>query len=152
MTILQVRPAVRRRPVIDFDAFDQLLRTMANVNVPAVYGNTNGVQSRPAVNVKETGEAFVLEVAAPGLDKQDFEVKLDKNVLHIGAKKEVSMAEGETVRKREFGFSQFERRFQLPDTIDTSTIQAAYYNGILTLTLPKVETAKEQPPRTIEIA
>lgn len=152
MTILQVRPTVRKRPVFDFDAFDQLLRTMATVNVPAVYGHTNSAQSQPAVNVKETGEAFLLEVAAPGLDKQDFEVKLDKNVLHISAKKEVQAVEGETVRKREFGYAQFERRFQLPDTINANGIVAAYHNGILTLTLPKVETAREQAPRAIEIA
>ncbi|MBK8702849.1 MAG: Hsp20/alpha crystallin family protein [Saprospiraceae bacterium] len=84
MTILQVRPAVRKHPVVDFNAFDQLLRTMAQVNLPASNGD---VSNRPAVNVKETGEAFFIELAAPGLDKQDFEVKLDKNVLHIAAKK-----------------------------------------------------------------
>lgn len=152
MTILQVRPALRKRPVVDFNAFDQLLRTMAQVNLPASNGDVGQVLSRPAVNVKETGEAFFIEVAAPGLDKQDFEVRLDKNVLHIAAKKEVQAVEGETVRKREFGYAQFERRFELPDAIDANGIQANYFNGILALTLPKKETAKEQPPRVIDIA
>lgn len=106
---------------------------------------------RPAVNVFETGEHFRIEVAVPGLQKSDFQIDLEKDLLHIAAKKDVDTPEDVTYKRHEFGAVDFKRSFRLPETIDAAGIEAKYENGILAILLPKKEEAKEQPPRQIEI-
>jgi HSP20 family protein len=100
------------------------------------YGNTAVAQ--PAVNIAETEKGFTLEVAAPGLNKEDFNIKVEKNLLTISAKKEVKEEEnGPVYRRREFVFTQFERSFRLPETIDTDQVNATLNNGILHVELSK---------------
>jgi HSP20 family protein len=98
----------------------------------------------PSVNVIENGEAFKLEVAAPGLSKEDFKVNIDVNVLTISAEKktENETKEGEKYVRREFGYTSFKRSFTLPENVKSEDIKAAYENGVLNLTLPKVEVKK----------
>ena len=107
--------------------------------------------STPSINVLETAEHFKIEVAAPGFDKTDFNVSTEKNVLTIAAKKEVNNEPNGTLRRKEFSYNAFERTFRLPDTIDAAAIGASYVNGILNVTLPKKEEAKEKPAKKIEI-
>lgn len=121
-------------------------------------GNFVGADSlftQPAVNVLESADNFRIELAAPGLNKGAFEVKVDKGTLTISAKKEqkeeTTTPEGKYSRK-EFNFATFSRSFQLPDTIDANAIGANYENGVLLVTLPKKEEAKVEAARTIEIA
>ncbi len=102
----------------------------------------------PAINTVETEQGFRLEIAVPGLEKSDFQVKVDQEMLTISVNKEYQTAEGETVRRREFGHYEFERSFRLPDTIDQDKIDASYQNGILVITLPQ---KPEASPKTIEI-
>lgn len=109
------------------------------------------VHQRPAVNVLEKDDAFVIELAAPGLNKADFNIKVENDVLTIAAKKEVTPKEGEKYTRKEFNYTQFTRTFQLPETVDTTQITAAFENGILTLNLAKKEEAKVQPARAIAI-
>jgi HSP20 family protein len=109
--------------------------------------------SVPAVNVIEGSEGFKIEVAAPGLRKSDFKLNLEKNQLTISAQKE--QKEGETEGKytrQEFKYASFQRTFTLPNSIDGERIAAHYADGILSVTLPKREEAKEKPAREIEIA
>lgn len=110
--------------------------------------------SVPAVNVLEGVEGFKIEVAAPGLSKGDFKLNLEKNQLTISASKEQVNAENETEKytRREFKYASFQRTFTLPNTVDGEKIGAAYADGILTVTLPKREEAKDKPAREIEIA
>jgi len=111
--------------------------------------------TKPQVNIIEGDASFSLELAAPGLKKEDFEIKLDKDQLMIKvvqkAEKETEN-EGPNFRRREFNYSSFKRSFHLPDTIDTSGIDASYLDGILTIKLAKKEEAKEKEPRTIAIS
>jgi HSP20 family protein len=105
----------------------------------------------PSVNVVETQDGFRIEVAAPGLDKNDFKINLDHNQLTISAevKKEEEKVQ-EKYTRREFKYTSFQRVFSLPNTIDGEKIGAGYNNGILTIHLPKREEAKVKPSRTIE--
>lgn len=108
----------------------------------------------PAVNIKETAEAFAVEVAAPGMRKEDFKVELDGNNLTIASEmqNEQEMNEGERYTRREFSYQSFERRFTLPkNVVDVDQIKARYENGVLQLLIPKREEAKQKPPRMIEI-
>lgn len=109
--------------------------------------------SVPAVNVAESTEGFKIEVAAPGLQKGDFKLNLEKNQLTISAQKEQKEEEGDTkYTRREFKYASFQRTFTLPNSVDGEKIGAVYADGILTVTLPKREEAKEKPAREIEIA
>jgi HSP20 family protein len=107
----------------------------------------------PKVNIKDTKDAFVLELAAPGLEKSDFSIDINKNTLTIATTKEETLKE-DTNRytRKEFGFTAFKRAFSIPETVEDSKIEATYTAGILQLVLPKREEAKEKPPRTIEIS
>ena len=121
------------------------------------FGGTNVSKigfNTPAVNVKESDNDFSVELAAPGLVKDDFNIELDNDVLHISAatKSENETKENGKYTRKEFGYSTFKRSFNLPDTIDGSRIEAAYENGVLLVTLPKKEEAKVQPKRLIEIS
>jgi HSP20 family protein len=107
----------------------------------------------PAVNVLENQKGFKIEVAAPGLQKGDFKLNLDKNQLTISAQKEQNEEEStEKYTRKEFRYSSFQRTFTLPNSIDSEKIAATYTDGILSVTLPKREEAKEKPAREIEIA
>ncbi|MGV3657870.1 MAG: Hsp20/alpha crystallin family protein [Chitinophagaceae bacterium] len=117
------------------------------------FSNTN--TSIPAVNIKETGDAFEVEMAAPGMTKSDFKVELDNNLLTISSEKKVSNEEkdGDRYTRREFSFQSFQRSFQLPkDVVDADKIEAKYNDGLLRLVIPKKEEVKKRPPRTIQIS
>ena len=109
----------------------------------------------PAVNVKEDNEAFRVEVAAPGLKKEDFKVTLDNGLLTISAESrgehEEKNGEGRYTR-REFSYRSFSRSFTLPNTVEADRIDARYQDGILHLEIPKKEEAKRKGPRQIAIA
>lgn len=106
----------------------------------------------PATNIRESGDDFVIEVAAPGMEKSDFEVNVDNGVLSIGYEREEKHEnEGEEYTHREFGYSSFRRSFTLPDTIDGDKVDAKYKNGVLYVTLPKKENAKKKPARLIDV-
>ena len=107
--------------------------------------------SHPAVNILERANEFAIHLAAPGLEKVDFKIQLEKNQLVVSVKKEkTALAEGEKFTRREFGYTEFRRAFTLPDSIDATAIKASYEQGILSLVLPKL--AEKQPSsKTIEI-
>ena len=108
--------------------------------------------AQPAVNIAETKEGFRIEVAAPGLSKEDFSIKVENKHLTISATKTQENTEGGPVyRRREFSFGQFERSFRLPETINTDSVNATLVNGILVVDLLK--KPEHQPVvKNIEIA
>ena len=117
------------------------------------YSDTN--TTIPKVNIKETPDNYVVEVAAPGMSKKDFTVQVDGNMLTISSEKETQKEETIDVKyfSREFSFQSFSRTFNLQkDVIDTENIEAKYEDGILHLLVPKKEMAKQKPPRLIEIS
>ena len=108
--------------------------------------------SRPSVNIREEEQEFVIELASPGLKKADFTLKVEDGMLVVGVEKEQKSEDKEEGKyfRREFNFASFERKFQLPETIDAEKISAAYTDGILSVHLPKVEEVKD-PVKTIQI-
>lgn len=107
----------------------------------------------PSVNIKETKDTYEVEVAAPGLEKNDFKVTLDGNLLTISSEKEnKQISEQQNFTRREFSYQSFQRSFELPkNVVDEENISARYENGLLLLSIPKKEEAKQKPPRMIEI-
>jgi HSP20 family protein len=101
------------------------------------------------VNIRETAEGYELEMAAPGLSKSDFQLKIEGDTLTISfehqtdQKKETgsTQSQSEWIR-REFTYQSFQRHFELGDTVDREKISARYDNGILYLTLPKKENVR----------
>jgi HSP20 family protein len=115
----------------------------------------SGVQtgtSVPAVNITESKNAFDVELAAPGLKKEDFKINTDNGIMTISSEKnEETVSEDEKVTRKEFSFSSFQRSFTLPESVRLDKINATYKDGVLKIELPKKEEAKKQPPRLIEI-
>jgi HSP20 family protein len=106
----------------------------------------------PSVNIVEGKEDFRIEVAAPGLDKSDFKINVENNVLSISSEKEEKTEENEDrYMRREFSYTSFNRSFSLPQTVDPEKISAKHENGVLTISIPKKEEAKVKPARQIEI-
>ena len=107
----------------------------------------------PSVNIQETADNYEVEVAAPGMDKNDFKITLDGNLLIISSVKEQEQTNDEaTFTRREFSYESFQRSFQLPkNVVDEDKITARYENGLLHLSIPKREEVKQKPPRMIDI-
>ncbi|UPK68696.1 Hsp20/alpha crystallin family protein [Chitinophaga filiformis] len=108
----------------------------------------------PSVNIRETADNYEVEVAAPGMEKKDFKVTLDDNLLTISSSKQQQQEKkDDNYTRREFSYQSFQRSFELPkNVVDEDKIIARYENGLLHLTIPKREEAKQKAPRTIEIA
>lgn len=116
------------------------------------FSSTN--TSLPAVNVKETDDDFVIELAAPGMDKNDFKINFKNNVLTISSeKKNESEEKSQNYTRKEFSYQSFQRSFTVSDNaVLGDKISAKYNNGILHITLPKREELKPQPEREIKIS
>jgi HSP20 family protein len=115
--------------------------------------NFNTGITLPAVNIKESSDNFTLELAIPGMKKSDFTIDVENKVLSIAS--EVKHEDEETkdhYTRREFGYSSFKRTFTLPDSVESDKVKASYKDGILMITLPKREEAKQKPPKRIEIS
>lgn len=108
----------------------------------------------PSVNIKETADHFEVEVAAPGMEKKDFNISLSGNLLTISsAKQQQQERQEDNYTRREFSYQSFQRSFDLPgDVVDADKINARYENGLLQLTIPKKEEARQKAPRMIAIA
>jgi HSP20 family protein len=130
--------------------FDELLS-------PDFFGgltvDTNTTKT-PSVNIKETDASYVLDLAVPGLKKEDFTIELDDDVLTISS--EVSAAKEDskkdTFTRKEFSYASFKRSFTLPENVDVTAINAAYTNGVLSIEIPKKELDVENSKRLIEVS
>ncbi len=132
------------------DIFTRDLFNLSNLN------DAKGA-TLPAVNVQETGDSFELEVAAPGMRKEDFKVELDNDTLIISAElkqENISESEAESGRytRQEFSYQSFTRSFRLPEAmVEGDKIGAHYQDGILHIKIPKSETARRKPARQIKV-
>lgn len=129
--------------------FDELF-----VNLPSEFGKDlyQTVFTNPPVNIHENNEGFHIEMNAAGLQKSDFKIQTEKNLLTISYEKKEE-AEQKTYKtiKKEFGMKSFKRSFTLNENVNTDGIQAKYENGILQIFIPKKEEVKIMP-KQIEIA
>ncbi len=115
------------------------------------YSDTN--TTIPSVNILESPEDFKIEVAAPGLNKNDFKIEVNQGILRISSEKKEEKENSEEGKysRKEFSYQSFCRSFNLPLTVESDKIEAKYENGILSVTIPKRDEAKPKPVRMIEI-
>lgn len=113
--------------------------------IPTMFKDDFGtnLKSSVPVNIKETTDAYLLDVVAPGFEKNDFALNLDKNILTVsGEKKSESKIENEKEIRSEYSHRSFKRVFTLDEKIDSEKIEAKYVNGVLTLNLPRKAEVK----------
>ncbi len=126
----------------DNDLFDWSTRNFSNTNT-----------TLPSVNIKESDEDFEVEVAAPGLNKNDFRIELSHDQLTVSSERENEneTKKGQQFTRREFSYQSFSRSFTLPETVESEKITAKYENGILKVIIPKKHEAKDRLVKSIEI-
>ncbi|HAS36573.1 MAG TPA: heat-shock protein [Flavobacteriales bacterium] len=122
----------------------------------ADFSNRNWLKERsntPAVNIKETESSYELELAAPGMNKENFHVELNENLLSIKAEmKDEQVEDKDNWHRREFNFSSFERNFSLPEgKVKADKIEANYTDGILKVSIPKLVEKENKTSRLIDI-
>ncbi len=99
--------------------------------------------NRPAANIIDNEKDFNIELAVPGMAKDDFNINLEDDMLTISVeRKEEEVKEDKNFTRREFRYDEFSRSFSLPDIVDQEKIKADYQNGVLIVMLPKSEEAK----------
>jgi len=119
-----------------------------------LFSTTLGMETNvPAVNVKETEKEIEVEVAAPGMKKEDFDIEMENGTLVISSEhQEEKKDEDDEYARREFNYRAFHRTFPVPEHIvDRDKIDAKYHDGILRIHLPKTEEARTKPHRKIEV-
>ncbi len=141
-------------PIANFPTWSSWIDEIFNRDLPAVFtSNFNTGLSLPKVNIKETPDAYFVDMAVPGLKKSDFKIDLENQILSISTEIKDENDNGyENYTRREFGYASFKRSFNLPESINESQISAKYTDGILSIHLPKKEEAKQKPPRKIKIS
>lgn len=106
----------------------------------------------PEANIIETPKEFKIELAAPGLTREDFKVEVENNVLSVSAQKEEEeKKEKKNYRKREFSYTSFWRSFVLPENVLAENIDAKYEHGVLLITLPKKENSSPKQTQQIKV-
>ena len=124
--------------------FEDLFQNLPAGTMNKDWGNlSNGFAP---VNIKETKEGYQVDVVAPGMEKADFKINMDQNLLTISAEKKTEVKnENERQVRQEFSVKSFTRSFTLDESINSAEISAKYENGVLTLNLPKIEEVKQSP-------
>ena len=110
-------------------------------------------QTFPAVNTIEKDNQYLLEIAVPGMDKKDFEIEIQNDLISISSisKQEKEVKDNLNYNRQEFNYNSFYRTFSLPKEVDQSKIKAIYSNGILTITLPKLKEVISKSKKLIEV-
>lgn len=120
-------------------AFDGLFESVFNDSLIS----DRVVSKVPAVNISEDKNHYNIELAAPGLKKEDFKIQLDKNILTISVDHTPEgKTEGKHYTRREFSYRSFSRAFALPESADDSAIEAEYTQGVLSIRVAKKEQTK----------
>jgi HSP20 family protein len=106
----------------------------------------------PEANILETEKEFKVELAAPGLEKKDFQIEIDNNLLKISVEKEEKKEENkENYHRREFCYNSFYRSFTLPDNLMADKINATYTDGVLHIHMPKKEPVVAKATKQIKV-
>ena len=137
-----------------FEDISKLVDGFLGKDMKDLHKYSRGFGFRPAANIRETDEAFFLELIVPGRKKSDFNLKVTDDQLTISydAKKDSeNKIKGKYTRK-EFSFASFKRSFTLTDQVDTETIHAKYEDGILRVTFPKKVGVEKDSEKIIEVA
>ncbi|MBK7095723.1 MAG: Hsp20/alpha crystallin family protein [Saprospiraceae bacterium] len=147
MTLVKFKPFAPSQYVFG-DLFEELFNNFLKDET----GITSVRSAKPAVNILEEQDRYVLELAVPGIKKEDIDIKIEDKQLIISSSKETKDEETkENFIRMEYNFESFKRVFSLPDTVNSNEINAEYTDGILKLNLKKKEEAVKKGPVTIEI-
>ncbi len=111
----------------------------------------HAVHTLPKVNIIEDNDNYMIELAAPGFQKNDFSIELEDEVLTISLDIEID-AKNINYTRREFNYNSFKRAFNLPESANSSKIVANYESGVLKVNIPKKEESKPIPARKIKVA
>jgi HSP20 family protein len=111
------------------------------------------IETVPSLNIREEKNNYILDLAAPGLKREDFDINVEGDRLTISSDKETETEEKEKegFTRREYSYSSFSRTITLPDFADTSKINAKYNNGILNVTIPKKPEAQKVTSQKIKV-
>ncbi|MCB0660479.1 MAG: Hsp20/alpha crystallin family protein, partial [Saprospiraceae bacterium] len=131
MNVIKVNPFAPSR------TFGHLMDEIFNKSIADMVGSDYAI-TNPSVNIIEKENAFLLELAVPGLEKSDFNINVEKGQLIISAEKESKkIEENEKWTRKEFNYGKFSRSFTLGDQVNPEAITAEYQNGILTVSVAK---------------
>jgi HSP20 family protein len=137
MTLVKFNNRTRNTAPYFNNVFDSLFSEALNKNLT--------INKVPGVNILETANDYKIEVAAPGLTKEDFQINLKKDNLSIWAEKKAEETdEKKDYTRKEFDYYSFARSFVLPESVDPEKITAEYLNGILSLTIGKKDDSQSQ--------
>jgi len=116
-------------------------------------GLANRTASMPAVNIKEDESKYALELAIPGINKNDLKIDMKEDVITISSEmKKESEENSDGYKRKEFSYSAFSRSFYVPENVNKEKIEASYKDGVLYVTLPKEDEQKSKISKTIEIS
>lgn len=147
MTLVKFKPFAPSQYVFG-DLFEELFNNFLKDET----GITSVRSAKPAVNILEEQDRYVLELAVPGIKKEDIDIKIeDKQLIICSLKENKDEETKENFIRMEYNFESFKRVFSLPDTVNSNEINAEYTDGILKLNLKKKEEAVKKGPVTIEI-
>lgn len=137
MTLVKFNPEKRNGSLLPGfnDVFDSIFND--------TFFNDRMITRVPAVNISESENNYHVELAAPGLKKEDFKLNLERNVLSISVEQSANHEDKQkNYSKREYSYSSFVRSFTLPESANAEQIEAAYENGVLRIDIAKREEAK----------
>jgi len=130
MTLVNFNNRTRNTAPYFNNVFDSLFSEALNKNY--------SIHKVPGVNIVESASDYSIELAAPGLEKSDFQINLKKDTLAVWAEKKADdAAPKKNYSRKEFDYLSFARSFVIPESVDTEKIAAEYVNGILTITIGK---------------
>jgi HSP20 family protein len=146
-------PSLMETSILRDPFFTNLMDTQKSLfNLNRVFNGNSEIT--PAMNIKENKNDFEIEMAAPGLTKNDFKITIDDGILTISSEKEEKTeAKEEGYLRKEFSYRTFTRSMSLPETVDESKdVKAEYHDGVLKLVLHKKPGEKSKPAKTIKVS
>jgi HSP20 family protein len=146
MTFVQFKTPARKSDINNL--FENLFTPLSSLTKEA-YENINTRHTVP-VNINESDTGYELELVAPGFNKEDFKIDIDKKLMTISVQKEIEENKEQKQIRKEYSFQSFKRSFTIDDKIDADNISAQYNNGVLILNLPRKQEVKE-PVKQIKI-
>lgn len=132
-----------------FPQFDKVFNELFNTSFDHIIDEKKNNFTQPSANVIEYKDRFSISIAIPGFTKDDVNIKLEKNMLSISSEREATSEK--KFKMKEFSYGKFSRKFKLPNSIDSSSIQAELNNGILEILLQKREEEIDNGPKEITI-
>jgi len=137
MTLVKFNPAQKNNALLP--GFNDVFESIFN----DTFFNDRMVTRVPAVNISETEDNYHVELAAPGLKKDDFKLNLERNILTVSVEQSAGHQDNQkNYSKREYSYGSFVRSFTLPESADDGRIDASYTDGILRINIAKREEAK----------